>query len=157
MRLGRAKSSADAGPIYRATRRVVLLGAGVALLGSIPASADAPAPLLFEQLFKSFGVRGYQFSDVLLRLAGQPVFMRGYIAPPLKPESNFFVLTRQPVAICPFCASDAEWPIDIVVVYLRNASAMVSGGEGVIVSGRLEVGSWTDPATGFVSQIRIVG
>jgi hypothetical protein len=139
-----------------ATRRDVLLGASAALLGVVPASADAPAPLLFDQLFKSFGVRGYQFSDTLLRLAGQQVFMHGYIAPPLKPESNFFVLTRLPVAICPFCASDAEWPVDIIVVYLKNASAMVSGGEAVIVSGRLEVGSWTDPATGFVSQIRIV-
>jgi len=33
---------------------------------------------------------------------------------------------------------------------------MVGGGEPVVVSGRLEVGSWTDPQTGFVSQIRVV-
>ena len=50
----------------------------------------------------------------------------------------------------------ADWPADIVVVYLSNASALVSGGEAVVTTGRLEVGSWTDPETGFVSQIRIV-
>ena len=31
-----------------------------------------------------------------------------------------------------------------------------AGGDAVTVSGRLDVGSWTDPETGFVSQIRIV-
>jgi hypothetical protein len=114
------------------------------------------ALLRFEQLYKSFGVRGYEFSDTVLALKGQQVIMRGYMAPPLKPESHFFVLTGQPLALCPFCQSDADWPADIVVVYLREASAMVSGGEAVVVSGRLEVGSWTDPQTGFVSQIRVV-
>jgi hypothetical protein len=82
--------------------------------------------------------------------------MRGYMAPPLKAESGFFVLTREPAALCPFCQSDADWPADIVVVYLKNASALVGAGEPVVVRGRLEVGSWTDPETGFVSQIRII-
>jgi hypothetical protein len=136
------------------TRRRALLGGALALLAPAVAAGD-PAPLLFEQLYKSFGVRGYEFSDIVLALKDKPVFMRGYMAPPLKPESHFFVLTRQPLALCPFCQSDAEWPVDIVVIYLRNASPLVSGGEEVVVSGRLEVGSWIDPETGFVSQIRI--
>jgi hypothetical protein len=118
-------------------------------------AADAP-PLLFDQLYKSFGVRGYEFSGVALALNGKQVAMRGYMAPPLKPESRFFVLTRQPVALCPFCQSDADWPVDIVVIYLKSATPLVSAGEPVLVSGRLEVGSWTDPDTEFVSQIRIV-
>ena len=78
------------------------------------------------------------------------------MAPPLKAESKFFVLTREPMAICPFCQSDADWPSDIVVVYLDRATPMIDGGEAVAVRGRLEVGSATDDATGFVSQIRIV-
>ena len=132
-----------------------MLGAGIVLAAG-PALALDTAPLQFEQLYKSFGVRGYEFSDTLLALKGRPVSMRGYMAPPLKPESNFFVLTGQPLALCPFCQSDADWPADIVVVYLKSAAAMVGGGEPVVVFGRLEVGSWTDPKTGFVSQIRIV-
>lgn len=137
------------------TRRRAMLGIAVALCAPA-AHADESIPILFEQLYRSFGVRGYVFADDLLALRGKQIFMRGYMAPPLKPESRFFVLTRQPLALCPFCQSDADWPADIVVVYLKNASPLVSGGEAVVASGRLEVGSWVDPETGFVSQIRIV-
>jgi hypothetical protein len=136
------------------TRRV-LLGVSLALFAPPARAADA-TPLVFDQLYKSFGVRGFEFSDTVLAARGKDVFMRGYMAPPLKPESNFFVLTRQPLALCPFCQSDADWPVDIVVVYMKNASVLVSAGEPVVAAGRLEVGSWTDPETGFVSQIRIV-
>jgi hypothetical protein len=112
--------------------------------------------LSFDGLYKSFGVRGLEFSERLLALRGKPVSIDGYMAPPLKAESRFFVLTREPVALCPFCQSDAEWPDDILVIYLKGVEPMVSAGEKVRVEGRLEVGSWTDPETGFVSQIRIV-
>jgi hypothetical protein len=129
---------------------------GAALLLPAPARALDAAALQFDQLYKSFGVRGYEFSDALLALNGKPVKMRGYMAPPLKAMSRFFVLTSEPLALCPFCQSDADWPADIVVVYLERRAAMFGGGEPVMVSGRLEVGSWTDPESGFVSQIRIV-
>src|SRR5262245_43831755 len=98
-------------------RRAVLVIC-LALFASAAAAADTTS-LLFEQLYQSSGVRGYVFSDVALGLRGKPVLMHGYMAPPLKPESRFFVLTRQPLALCPFCQSDAEWPVDIVVVYLE--------------------------------------
>ena len=45
---------------------------------------------------------------------------------------------------------------EIVVVYLDKESPLVSAGAKVAVAGRLEIGSWTDPATGFVSQLRVV-
>jgi len=110
----------------------------------------------FDGLYKSFGVRGLEFSDRLLSLNGSVVSMKGYMAPPLKAESHFFVLTREPMALCPFCQSDAEWPLDIVVIYLEGVAPLVSGGDAVTVRGRLQVGSWSDPETGFVSQVRIV-
>lgn len=135
-------------------RRRALLG--VAFLLPAPACALDRVVLKFDQLYKSFGVRGYEFSDTLLALKGKPVTMRGYMAPPLKPESHFFVLTGEPLALCPFCQSDADWPADIVVVYLARRAPMLAGGDALAVSGRLEVGSWTDPESGFVSQIRIV-
>jgi len=86
------------------------------------------------------------------------VQIRGFLAPPLKPEARFFVLAAQPVSICPFCQSDADWPHDIVVVYPRGGSAPVfrSGAEPVDVGGVLELGSKLDGETGFVSQVRIV-
>ncbi|WP_353186617.1 hypothetical protein [Bosea sp. (in: a-proteobacteria)] len=136
------------------SRRDALLGLAAASLCG-PARA-AEETISFDGLYKSFGVLGFQFSDRVTALRGQSVRMLGYMAPPLKPESHFFVLTREPLAICPFCQSDADWPVDIVVVFMRNETAMVSAGRKVAVSGRLEIGSATDAETGFVSQIRIV-
>src|SRR5262245_55450943 len=133
------------------TRRHVVFGAA-AMAWATAAHAGEPVPIEFAQLYKSIGVRGLVFSDTVLALRGRDVFMRGYMAPPLKAESGFFVLTREPAALCPFCQSDADWPADIVVVYLKSASALVGAGEAVVVRGRLEVGSWTDPESGFVSQ-----
>ncbi|SEG66149.1 hypothetical protein [Bosea lathyri] len=137
------------------TRRVTLMGLAAATLCG-PAFAAEPAQIAFDGLYKSFGVLGFQFSDRVTALRGQGVRLTGYMAPPLKPESHFFVLTREPLAICPFCQSDADWPVDIVVVFMKEITPMVSAGRKVVVSGRLEIGSATDRDTGFVSQIRLV-
>lgn len=139
----------------RPSRRWIIAGAASALVANA-ASAEEPASLSFGQIYKSFGVRGYEFSDNARALAGKPIALAGYMAPPLKVESPFFVLTREPLAICPFCQSDADWPVDIVAVYLNRIAELLGGGIEVAVRGRLEIGSWTDPATGFVSQLRIV-
>lgn len=136
------------------TRRRLL--AGAAFIGMTETARAAAEPLTFGELYKSFGVRGFAFSDRVVALKGRPVTLAGYMAPPLKAESAFFVMTREPLAICPFCQSDADWPVDIVVVYLDRASPLVSAGAKVAVTGRLEIGSWTDPETGFVSQVRLV-
>jgi hypothetical protein len=110
----------------------------------------------FAEIYKSVGVLGMAFSDKVLALTGKPVTMHGYMAPPLKPEADFFVMTKEPVSLCPFCQTDAEWPADIVVVYLRKGTSLTSNLEPVEVNGTLEVGSKTDPRTGFVSLLRIV-
>jgi hypothetical protein len=123
---------------------------------SASARAEALAQLRFEALYKSFGIRGLAFADDVAALSGKPVAMSGFMAPPLKAESGFFVLTREPLALCPFCQSDADWPLDIVVIYLRRIVPLVDAGLRIDVTGRLATGSWTDPESGFVSQLRIV-
>ncbi len=82
--------------------------------------------------------------------------MQGFMAPPLKAEAKFFVLTEIPMSLCPFCSSDADWPANIVVVYLKEAQTFEQANKVIDVSGRFEIGSWTDPETGFVSLVRIV-
>ena len=134
-------------------RRRALLGG---LIWSTSARAEGPRRLSFDALYKSFGIRGLVFADDVAALSGKSVTMAGYMAPPLKAESSFFVLTRDPLALCPFCQSDADWPLDIVVVYLRRVAQLVDAGVRIDVAGRLEAGSWTDPESGFVSQLRIV-
>ena len=130
---------------------------GLATLPSLAlyARGDDVEIISFGGLYKSFGVLGYEFTDHVKTRAGRTVAMMGYMAPPLSVESDFFVLTREPLAICPFCQSDADWPVDILVVYLAKATPLVTAGARVMVTGKLEVGSWTDPATGFISQIRL--
>ncbi len=130
--------------------------AGLSLFWAAPSRAADPVILTFDRLYGSFGVRGLTFSDLVLGNLGRPVTLTGYMAPPLKAEASFFVLTREPMAICPFCQSDADWPVDIVVVRMRAETPLVSAGTRVTVTGTLEAGSKTDPDTGFVSQLRIV-
>ncbi|MET0358932.1 MAG: hypothetical protein ABW055_05795, partial [Pararhizobium sp.] len=100
-------------------------------------------------------VLGLEYSEKVKTLAGSQVEMSGFMAPPLKAEAAFFVLTEIPMSICPFCSSDSDWPDNIVVVYLDAAQTFVQPGTRISVSGTLEVGTWTDPETGFVSRLRL--
>jgi hypothetical protein len=142
------------------SRRGLLRGAFAALLAGVtpvrPAQA-AEATLDFDELYGKVSPLGLTFSDKVKQLAGREVTMRGYIAPPLKAEANFFVLTEIPMSICPFCSSDADWPDNIVVIYLDGRRTFEQANTLIRASGRLEVGSWTDPETGFVSLLRLVG
>ncbi|ESW75499.1 hypothetical protein NKL07_00655 [Mesorhizobium sp. C280B] len=145
-------------PITR--RKLVLLGSAVALVkmtgASSASTATATATLGFDELYGKISVLGLSFSDKVKGLAEAEVSMQGFMAPPLKAEANFFVLTETPMALCPFCSSDADWPDNIVVIYLDEAQTFEQANAPIEVSGRLEVGSWTDPETGFVSLLRIV-
>lgn len=141
--------------MHRTNRRALLLAtATLAIAGVARAGDDA---LAFDELYGTVGVLGLAFSDKLKALEGQTVRMKGFMAPPLKAEARFFVLTQRPMALCPFCSSDADWPADIVVVYLNRAQTFEQANAEIAVTGTLELGSWTDPETGFVSQVRIVG
>jgi hypothetical protein len=123
----------------------------------ITALTEASSVLLqFSELYEPISVRGLKFSQKTRSLNGKKVIIRGFMAPPLKPDLSFFVLTRQPVDICPFCDSDADWPEDIVVVYLKGTVKYVQDGTPVKVEGILKVGTKVDKETGFVSRLRIV-
>ena len=78
------------------------------------------------------------------------------MAPPLKAEAGFLILTREPVSLCPFCNSDQDWPDSIILVRLEREQAFVQNNRLIEVAGRLEIGSETDPETGFVSLVRLV-
>ncbi len=126
-----------------------------ALVGPVAARAALPT-LGFDELYGKVSVLGLSFSEKVKRLSGQTVSMQGFMAPPLKAEANFFVLTEIPMALCPFCSSDADWPDNIVVIYLDSSQTFEQANALIEVTGELQVGSWTDPKTGFVSLLRIV-
>ncbi len=137
-------------------RRTLLISIGTALLGtSLNARAETPS-ITFEEMYASASVLGLAFSDTLKKLAGQKIRIRGFMAPPLKAEADFLVLTKEPVSLCPFCSSDQDWPNDIILVRLAKRKDFVQSNTLIEVSGQLQIGSETDEKTGFVSLVRIV-
>lgn len=95
-------------------------------------------------------------SDFAKESVGERLHIDGYMAPPLKAESRFFVLTRRPMSVCPFCETEAEWPNDILAVYTKRIVDVVPYNVKIVASGVLELGAWKDPETGFVSLVRLV-
>ena len=140
----------------RPTRRRVAAGlAAGALFAPTPMQplrADTAATLRIRELWAPRGA----FSETAQALAGKRVEMRGYMAPPLKPEINFFVLTRLPMAVCPFCDAEAGWPEDIVLAFIAEELAPVPFNDLISVSGVLDLGTKTDAGTGFVSRVRLL-
>ena len=141
-------SSSEAQSMDR--RRFLVALAGMTALPRL-ARADAE-PLRIRALYD----KGFVFSSAAEALDGDRVAFRGFMAPPLKAESTFFVLTARPMAVCPFCESEAQWPDDILAVYAKRVVDVIPFNIEIVARGRLELGTFKDPETGFVSRVRIV-
>ena len=122
---------------------------------SIALEANA-ASLDFSDMYSGASSEGLVISDTLNSLNGSEVTMTGFMAPPLKPSINFFVLTETPMAVCPFCSTDADWPYNMVVVYVNGSVDALPYDQEVTVTGTLDLGSYMDGDTGFVSQVRLL-
>ncbi len=128
----------------------------LAVLVFLPAQAQSgPTVMKFSELYSRITVRGIEFSPKLTGLAGRTVTMTGFMAPPLKPKLDFFVLTRVPMSSCPFCTTSADWPPDIVLVIMPGGKLLDPSTGAIRVTGRLEVGVKKDDQTGFVSLVRL--
>jgi len=126
--------------------------AGLALPALIrPALAETPA-LRFRDLYS----RGMELAPETAALDGSTISMAGYMAPPLKPEVGFFVLTKLPMATCPFCNDASDWPTDLIVAYAADPIDVVRFSTLIMVEGRFETGFKTDADTGFVSFLRLM-
>jgi hypothetical protein len=134
---------------YRFLMVLVLCFSG--LVNAEPSAAR----ISFEELYSKITVRGMEFSPKLLELSGKRIELAGFMAPPLKARIEFFVLTRLPMATCPFCSTVADWPPDIVLVIVPKGRELTSISGRLTVRGRLELGVKEDKETGFVSLIRI--
>lgn len=132
----------------RSRRRALLAAAALPLA----ALAETVPRLRMFELYKP----DLSFSDLARRLAGKTISMQGFMAPHLKVDSDFFVLSNTPVETCPFCESEDQWIDTIVFVRTRKRQEAARPGELILVQGRLEIGPQTDAATGFVSRVRLV-
>lgn len=135
------------------SRRIFLTALAALPLIGLVRRAGAETELTFGDLYAGDAV----LSEKCLALAGQTVEMSGFMAPPLKAEASFFVLTSMPLAVCPFCETEAQWPDDIVLVLTDGPTSAVPFNRAIRVRGTLETGFAKDPETGFVSLIRLRG
>ena len=124
---------------------------GLTTLVRVTVVGAEPAQLTFMELYGKRMV----FSDKVQTLQDQEVIIEGYMAPPLKAEADFFIMTKMPLAVCPFCDNEADWPADILFVRMRERQNFVKFNRRIRVTGRLEIGTETDGGTGFVSRLRL--
>lgn len=139
-------------------RHALVRAGGAALLASLVASGTARAgrpggELKLRELYEKDG----SFSALARRLEGERIDVTGFMAPPLKADAAFFVLTKRPMTVCPFCNDGAEWPRDILAVYTQRTVRTVAFNIELVTSGTLALGTEQDADTGFVSRVRLVG
>lgn len=130
-------------------RRSALLALAALPLATGAFAADDP--ILLRDLYN----KDLSFSPLAEGLQGQRIRVEGFMAPPLRAESRFFVLTRRPMAVCPFCNSASDWPDDIVAIYAKRLVKVIAFNIPIVVSGALELGTYKDPELGFVSRVRL--
>lgn len=127
-----------------------LLALAPALLLARPAYAENAAIRLRDLYNKDLS-----FSDLALEKQGSRVTVAGFMAPPLKADSRFFVLTKMPMAVCPFCEPGMPWPDDILAVYAKRVVEVVAFNLPITATGALELGDYVDPELGFYSKVRL--
>jgi hypothetical protein len=134
------------------SRRTLLTAAAALPFAPVAAlAADAGAILKVRDFYNR--TRG--FSETAERLHGERIVVEGFMAPPLKADSRFFVLTKMPMSVCPFCETAAEWPDDIMAVYTKRVVDVIPFNVKIETRGVLELGEFRDPDTGFVSLVRL--
>jgi len=121
----------------------------------LPLATDNYPALSFRDIYATTGVIGLRIGEPAKELSGLPVRIRGYMAPPLVAQGNFFILTRSPVITCPFCDPSAGWPDDVVLVHLERDGRFIDPAQVIEVAGSLELGAKLDPQTGMVRLVRL--
>ncbi|CDP52474.1 hypothetical protein [Paradevosia shaoguanensis] len=138
------------------TRRT--FGAGLVGLSALPllsTPSRAETPRIRMGMLYDYD-KDMAFSDTANELAGSVVEIQGFMAPHLKVDSDFFILSNQPVDTCPFCESEDAWIDTIIFVVMRERQEAINPGTLIWTRGTLDIGPAVDEATGFVSRVRLL-
>ena len=125
-------------------------------LGAVSASDSEIKEIRYDQFYVGNNVQAPEFSQLAKSLAGKRVRVSAYVAIPFRAEAEFMMLTRSSMHICPYCNSDNNWPVDIIVAYTKGVIPTPDPSKQVIVTGVLEIGEKLDTITGMVSQLRLM-
>jgi hypothetical protein len=126
------------------------------LVPRLPGTTDNFPLLSFKDIYATTGVIGLRLGDRAKELAQQPVRIRGYMAPPIVDAADYFVLTRSPALICPFCEPGSGWPDDVVLVQLERDSRFVDPAQPIEVAGIFDIGAARDERTGTIRLVRLL-
>ena len=130
-------------------RQALALATGLLATPSVLRAGTAPIKI------RDLYTKDRTMSDLALSLVDTRTTFEGFMAPPLKADSRFFVMTKMPMSVCPFCETSAEWPDTILAVYTKRVVDVVPFNVGIETRGVLEIGEYRDPDTGFVSMVRL--
>lgn len=111
----------------------------------------ADDPIKIRELYD----KGAKISSFAKANEGEYITIEGYMAPPLEAESKFFVLTKMPMSVCPFCETEADWPDDILAIYTKRTIKVRDFNVKIKVRGILKLGKFVDKNTGFLSMVRL--
>ena len=133
-------------------RRVLAMVCGALAAPFAARAADEDSQTLrMSDLYE----RDMSFTPLARSSEGERVAFNGFMAPPLKAGSNFFVLTKRPMSVCPFCETSAEWPDDIMAVYTKRPFQAIAYNWPIEARGVLRLDEYRDPETGFLSRARL--
>jgi hypothetical protein len=130
----------------------------LSLIPAVPLALAVPNLLRAQEVpikLRDLYNRDMSFSDIALANEGARVTIAGFMAPPLKAEADFFVLTKMPMAVCPFCEPGTPWPDDILAVYTKRVVDVIPFNVAMETTGLLELGKYVDPELGFYSEVRL--
>jgi hypothetical protein len=128
-------------------RRALIAGLALAPFAPARAAETVAIPALY--------VSGSGPTDLARSLEGERVRLEGFMAPPLRADARFFVLTVSPSPVCPFCDEESDWPELIMPVHTERRVKVAPFYKQIFAEGVLTLGAYTEPTTGFFSPMRI--
>ena len=140
-------------------RRILLLGTGALafLAGAGKQAWAATRSLALDNLYKNPDMPGVDYRPKVLEAAGQRVAVKGFVVPHTADSAApFMVVSAEPLIGCPHCMASLDLPPDSVIAYFKEQPKLADIGLKITVEGTLELGSRSDPKTGFISAIRLV-
>ncbi len=95
--------------------------------------------------------------SLALELTGSEIRLRGYIAPSLVADPSGFLLTEASLAPCQLCGNVHGPGAGLLVTPEHRVDTDIAMHEAIDVTGRLSAGGESDPTTGTLGEVGLIG